>query len=268
MNKLKTDYPGGFKVRLNDIRWEQAAVREGVYGIMSAFGVTAAASFKLSGCDVTIAGSDYSCTAGYISFMGEIFKVDAHTTHKNTGESIIFGVDESYDASGNKTFLDLTTHSTYLIRKAKLVSSVITGGGDYMLHNALTIHEIIQNAIVAETIQTKLMSISGEWHLVGATGEPAFQNGWYYAGSGFATVGYMKETLNDIVLKGYVRNVTPAHGAIFTLPVGYRPAEVMVFTSVTQYGSATIYIQTNGDVYSMSDTIGYVVLDGIRFKTY
>ncbi|MFZ4707895.1 MAG: hypothetical protein ACOYMF_17980 [Bacteroidales bacterium] len=268
MNKLKTDYAGGFKVRLNDIRWEQAAVREAFYGLMSAFGITASGSFKLSGCDVTIAGSDYSCAAGYISFMGEICKVDAHTTHKNTGESVIFAIDESYDATGDKTFLDLTTHQTYLKRKAKLISSVVTLGGDYMYYDAPSLGDVVVTGIPAEAIQTKLVSIANEWHLVGETGEPDFQNGWYYAGSGFATVAFMKETLNDIVLKGYARNVSPDHGAIFTLPAGYRPAEVMVFTSVTQYGSVTIYIQTNGDVYSMSDTVGYVVLDGIRFKTY
>ena len=218
MNKLKTDYAGGFKVRLNDIRWEQAAVSEAFYGLMSAFGVSASASIKLSGCDVTIAGSDYTCAAGYISFMGEICKVDSHTTHKNVGEAIMFAIDESYDASGDKTFLDLTTHRTYLIRRAKLVSATIPIGGDHMPYNASYLSDIFVAGIPAEAIQTKLATIEGEWHLVGESGEPDFQNGWYYAGSGFATVAFMKETLNDIVLKGYAKNDTPAHGAIFTLP--------------------------------------------------
>jgi hypothetical protein len=59
------------------------------------------------------------------------------------------------------------------------------------------------------------------WHIVGAAGEPAFQNSWASV-AGFPTVAFRRFPDGTVAVRGAVSGGT-AGGVIFTLPVGYRP---------------------------------------------
>lgn len=67
------------------------------------------------------------------------------------------------------------------------------------------------------------------WHVVGAVGEPAFENGYVNASIGQyagTTAGFRKDAAGTVHIRGAV--VGPANGgttAVFTLPLGYRPPE-------------------------------------------
>lgn len=65
-----------------------------------------------------------------------------------------------------------------------------------------------------------------DWHDVGAVGEVPFENSWANDPAS-VPAGFYKDALGIVRLKGCV--VTPAapdrEGPMFTLPVGYRPAE-------------------------------------------
>lgn len=90
---------------------------------------------------------------------------------------------------------------------------------------------------------------SEDWHEIGATGEPAFQNSWVNA-SGRTTKFYKQ--LDRVYIEG---SVTTGTGVAFTLPEGYRPDEQLSYTNIT--------INTNGDVTPSTATS----LDGISFRT-
>jgi hypothetical protein len=101
------------------------------------------------------------------------------------------------------------------------------------------------------------------WHEVGATGEPAFQNGWVNFGGGFSTMAFAKDSAGFVHLKGTISAGTFGVAA-FTLPAGYRPAENLVL-GVAIERDAIVY--TDGEVQvfqSGSETnCGF---DGLSFK--
>jgi hypothetical protein len=103
------------------------------------------------------------------------------------------------------------------------------------------------------------------FHVVGAAGEPAFQNAWVNFGGGLSTVGFYKDR-SRVYLKGQAKS--GANGTvIFTLPVGYRPSERMDFPCGIPGATSTVAIMTDGSVVP-TDTAGNarISLDGISFK--
>jgi hypothetical protein len=86
-------------------------------------------------------------------------------------------------------------------------------------------------------------------HLIGAAGEPAFQNSWSNFGSGTATAGFYKDPWGGVHLKGLIASgTTPA--VIFTMPSGYAPSEISYFPVMTCGGYGDIIVEPNGDVRS------------------
>jgi hypothetical protein len=63
------------------------------------------------------------------------------------------------------------------------------------------------------------------WHVVGATGEPAFLNGWTNTASvsDYGPCRFRKDPHGVVWLEGYL--VAVANNDVFTLPVGYRPGQ-------------------------------------------
>lgn len=78
----------------------------------------------------------------------------------------------------------------------------------------------------------KSTSFLREWHTVGATGEPAFQNSWTNESSAnpHPSVGFKRDAAGNVWLRG-----APAGGAsgttVFTLPVGYRPDALTIWSN-------------------------------------
>ncbi len=72
------------------------------------------------------------------------------------------------------------------------------------------------------------------WHLVGAPGEPQFQNGWqdFEPESLLEPVAFFKDHEGIVHLKGRATRATSASGLIFALPPGFRPATNKVLIQV------------------------------------
>lgn len=111
-------------------------------------------------------------------------------------------------------------------------------------------------------------------HLVGGTGEPAFQNSWVNYDnslpsptSGQRNAGFRKYSDGRVRLKGTIK--TGASGAVaFTLPAGYRPPTDIVLTTQGSGGVLNITVQTTGAVVpSGAGAPSYTFLDGIEFDT-
>ena len=61
-----------------------------------------------------------------------------------------------------------------------------------------------------------------EWHEIGDTNEPAFENSWANAGGAYEPAAFYKDPFGRVHLKGRIGTGTAATTA-FTLPTGYRP---------------------------------------------
>ena len=110
------------------------------------------------------------------------------------------------------------------------------------------------------------------FHLVGAPGEPAFQNGWsnYPSVNGFAPAAFYKDPLRRVYLTGVITGGTALMDA-FTLPSGYKPAENHAYAVTAGTGTpktASVNVRSDGGVFIFNNIGGAdpVSLDGVSFR--
>lgn len=115
------------------------------------------------------------------------------------------------------------------------------------------------------------MSISGKIENE-AQQTPTFQNSWGNYATGYAGAKFYKDKENRVQLSGGVANPSPVTGSvIFTLPVGYRPAEHLTYHVDALGGSsARVTIFSTGEVIfnssNANNQYAYVSLSGISFR--
>lgn len=84
-------------------------------------------------------------------------------------------------------------------------------------------------------------------HLVGAPGEPAFQNSWTNFGGANPAAAFRKYPDGTVRIRGMVK--TGASGTtVFTLPVGYRPLTDHAVVTLAATASGYLTVFTNGTV--------------------
>jgi hypothetical protein len=114
-------------------------------------------------------------------------------------------------------------------------------------------------------------------HLVGAPGEPGFENGYFNfpgeSGVSFNPVGFYKDHEGIVHLQGIAKAPPSAPlPIVFTLPAGFRPASGKLI-ELQQIEESTVIIAGSNVVLTGTDISGKVlgsnealVLDGITFK--
>jgi hypothetical protein len=113
------------------------------------------------------------------------------------------------------------------------------------------------------------------WHLVGAPGEPAFQNTWkdFEPTSSLEPVAFFKDHEGIVHLKG--RAMGPASTLVFALPPGFRPAAGKVVfpvvacqcpegTGVLNISGTSTESFNSGAIYAPASTV--VGFDGVTFR--
>jgi hypothetical protein len=114
-------------------------------------------------------------------------------------------------------------------------------------------------------------------HVVDAPGEPGFQNNYTNYGSGFSTVGFYKDSTGIVHLRGTLKKLSGTFdgSAVFTLPAGYRPPQILSLPAATDSGSGALQIGTDGSVVVYCWTgpcttggggVG-IGIDGLTFRT-
>jgi hypothetical protein len=112
-------------------------------------------------------------------------------------------------------------------------------------------------------------------HVVGAAGEPAYQNGWgTYPLARDA--GFYKDPFGIVHIDGAISGGTisagfPPTNTVFTLPAGYRPANFVYFAPSSTGGSfnpvvAGAGIQSDGQLFIYAGNNAFVSLDGMTFR--
>lgn len=108
------------------------------------------------------------------------------------------------------------------------------------------------------------------WHVVGAAGEPAFQNAWVnFSSTTGQEARFRKFPDGTVRLAGIVKGGANSTVA-WTLPVGYRPRAAMVFLTPNSGGRAAITIGSDGTVLIAAqdgNVTTQTLLDGITFDT-
>lgn len=184
----------------------------------------------LWGCTVTanIPGTS-SITEGAIYYNGRIYKVEADASISSPSNTLVFQIDSA--TQPNIIYLEN--------------AAIGTGIADY------------------DDSTVKQFSNSPEAWIA-----PTLNTDWANAGGGGGTnpVGYYKDILKIVRLKGLVTYINAGSGTsivLFTLPSGYRPAwpyKTAVYFSAGSGGVSsfvdsklwTIEVATNGDVSLMS----------------
>lgn len=133
----------------------------------------------------------------------------------------------------------------------------------------------LPSAIITNAKVTGTLEIDGDltfptdpnFHVIGSTGAPPFTNGWLNWGPPYHDVGYWKDPLGFIHLRGTLKSGTVGSAA-FTLPPGMRPALTAGPFIVFSNGAAgRVDVGADGTVTPLSPSNNAnVVLDGIYFK--
>ena len=94
---------------------------------------------------------------------------------------------------------------------------------------------------------------------------PTLLNAWVNYGLGYATAGYMKDSMGFVHIKGLIKGgVVTTNTVILTLPVGYRPAENGCFTMYSNDGAiGTAQVFSNGEVKIITGSNTNFSLNGI-----
>jgi hypothetical protein len=103
-------------------------------------------------------------------------------------------------------------------------------------------------------------------HLIGAPGEPAFQNSCHNLAAGFQPAGFYKDPFGIVHLVGDISGCSGASVLVFTLPAGFRPAtsqRFIVHASDTTIG--TIRVDPDGTLTTFS--VAGPVINDISFRT-
>lgn len=119
----------------------------------------------------------------------------------------------------------------------------------------LVVAKCIAKAVV-ETYANDIIeeSSGGASAPISSTHTPTLQNGWLAFGNGYATPRVVKNG-NIVHVEGLIKSGTTTAGTVvFNLPLGFRPSARIIETLATQSGSATVDINTNGDI---STSVGW-----------
>ena len=94
---------------------------------------------------------------------------------------------------------------------------------------------------------------------------PTLLNSWVNYGGTASTVGYMKDSMGFVHLKGLVKTGSPGT-VVFNLPAGYRPGSYLRIAIIASGTYGNLDIQTSGDVTPTVGSSTFTGLDGVTFK--
>lgn len=95
---------------------------------------------------------------------------------------------------------------------------------------------------------------------------PSFTNSWVnYATGGVPNAGYYRDAAGIVHIQGAIKNGTLSASA-FTLPAGYRPANLLQFIVVSSTAAAIVQIAATGTVTPTPGVNSHFGLDGISFR--
>jgi len=200
MNRINTNYNGGFPLNLNDLRFNDDAIRLALRDIMR--GLAGDQAVVIFGCQIVeLETENYQVSEGAIFYQGEIWHVYQHTVDYPDVPNWAFYV--SHDPDGNKMFKDGIQHNTYEVRNALLCLP-----GSYPEGTLYTIS-------ADQVLNLKDVFLEVGW------ADPTLMNGTtIVTGSGLL----LGKSLKTVTLHGKIHvSIDPVGLIVLNIPAGFRP---------------------------------------------
>jgi hypothetical protein len=196
--------------------------------------------------DVVLEADGYVINPAYSS-VGDFLAYDGHAYIPTPAVT-------SVATNSTLTGGTITTTGTIGIN----LSNANTWTGQQTFNNTTQFDGYITTSSYIKTTATTVLPPSGQWINV------TFQNG-YSNQPGYQSVQYMKDAMGFIHLRGGAAGGSGG-AAVFTLPTGYRPSNVLVYVAFIDNASGVLNIQSNGSVQSFgSGGTTDMWFDGITF---
>jgi hypothetical protein len=258
MNKLEIYNNGGEPHTLDDLKFVEKALRDGIINFGKGFNASGVMAMFVSGLTSAVVLGDTVFSDGLVMRNGEMFYVTGGTV-SGSAPSIYINFDETNDSNGTKTFENLTVLDTYKIRAAYVTGSPT--GDTVNVDDMQGLSTVLERMVTADPtgyLHNFILSqiAPSAWINIGATGNPAFTNGWVNYGSPLQPLRIRKTKTNEIVLSGTATIPTytyPGTSTIFVLDVADRPLKdikkvINVLVSGSTYLAANLTIYVNGYV--------------------
>ncbi|MBT4429647.1 MAG: hypothetical protein HOC91_03955, partial [Nitrospinaceae bacterium] len=222
---------------------------------------TGGSSHVSGGRDNVASGNSSSITSGFFNnASGNYSSVTGGKYNKSTGKfaSVSGGGGGNTQGNGNHAIGEASSISGGHDNRANGAYSAIAGGAS---NRTGTSAQYASISAGVGNIVTSYAESAEEW--VTAT----LQSGWQYYGSGWNTPGFYKDSDGRVHLRGLVRYGSTG-GPIFTLPAGYRPAQMELIVTETgdPVANGRIDILPDGGVWLRRGANSYVTLDGLSFR--
>lgn len=258
MNKLEIYNNGGEPHTLDDLKFVEKALRDGIINFGKGFKASGAMAIVFDGLTSANIGAFNVWTDGLVMRNGEMFYVTGGSVGLSAPDTYI-NFDETNDSNGTKVFENLATLDTYKIRAAYVTGSPT--GDTVNMDDMQDLPSVIERMVTANPmgyLHNFILSqiAPSAWRNIGVTGNPAFQNGWQNYGSPFQPLRIRKTKTNEIVLSGTATIPTytyPGTSTMFVLDVADRPLKdikkvINVLVGGATYLAASLTIYTNGYV--------------------
>src|SRR4051794_6336999 len=124
------------------------------------------------------------------------------------------------------------------------------------------------NALQGKSASSFATSTIEAAHVVGATGEPAYENGWTTpVASVDEALSFYEDPWGVVHVQGNTSHSGLSGSAVFTLPAGYRPAKDLYFAVFGAGGtSAFIGVLSDGTVAPFGPAQTFFGLTNISFR--
>ncbi len=260
---LKTTETQGHPFDLGDIGFLQDAFKDALKGFLKGF-AAASETFIITGCELTVVGSDTILQPGWVCINGEVCEVDGYNFGSAgfTGGAPYWTTNDVVISPSPVLYEDLSSKGVHLKRKGVLVGA--NTGGLVSYGNTKRFVDILREAMyVSEATFT-------------------LQNSWVFGNLPLPNAGYRKEARRvyfhgDIRFAGGAVPLTNAPFAV--LPVGLRPVKNRFFIVLTgsSWNSSTsdnylygegfswVRVDTDGNCYANPVEGNSISLDGISF---
>ena len=231
-------------------------------------------SAALIGTDLMISDGGGTLTVDLSSLVGG----GGNPTDELNTSLILNGTDLELTDAGGTLIVDLSSliddadsDPTNELQTLSIVGNVVTlsgGGGSVTMPTSLDDDPTNELQDLSFSSDTVYISDGTETYIgPEAVIAPTLNAPAANFGLPFSDAGYYKDR-DRVYLQGALSGTCVPGQVLFTLPVGYRPAKIVVLTAIIDGVSlGRVDIHSNGDVlYVFGPNPGSVVLDGLSFR--
>jgi hypothetical protein len=207
------------------------------------------------------------------------YRVSVATSWINAGDTTVYGVGIRKNGVNIRYGYDIAGNAVNGVEVVATTLVYLNGSTDYVdCQNAAGVARSIfsqgtveHSAFEAELVASSVGVAPEPWHQIGNPGEPAFQNSWSNYGGGTGAHergGFMKDPHGFVHLRGLLQAPASPNVVAFTLPVGYRPTYIQMFSTVCA-GNAMGRIQVNSDgtfQFMAAVANDFATIAGLTFK--